>query len=231
MGLKFTVFKFEEEISTKVSLFLLLPLQICKHHYSIVPVYAENAPERLPCHEFLMGLLIRALRFMSLILPWLLVIPFNAYCFSLRPWDKESVFVNHRVFELPLKFPGLFYTAKVVCSITHMVFLRLILEELIRIHPELLHRVVILENVLRQRDFTGILLLLGNYLFILCDWWHDQLLRLPFFHIFERGPLALAFVPRNTPLCNFGAIRRFLFFLNDNTFAVSLNSPLLHRAP
>lgn len=178
-----------------------------------------------------MGLLMRALRFMSLILPWLLVIPFNAYCSSLRPWDKESVFVNHRVFELPLKFPGLFYTVKIVSSITHMVVLRLILEELIRTHPELLRRVIILENALRQRDFTGIVLVLANYLHILCDWWHDQLLHLPFFHIFERGPLALAFVPRNTPLRNFGAIRRFLFLLNDNTFAVSLNSVLLLRAP
>ncbi|XP_010432679.1 PREDICTED: probable E3 ubiquitin ligase SUD1 [Camelina sativa] len=44
--------------------------EICKRRYSTVPIYSENAPEKLSCHEFLMGLLLRALRFMTWILPW-----------------------------------------------------------------------------------------------------------------------------------------------------------------
>ncbi|XP_023635091.1 probable E3 ubiquitin ligase SUD1 [Capsella rubella] len=157
--------------------------EICKRRYSIVPVYSENAPERLSYHEFLMGLLLRALRFMAWILPWILMIPFNAYCFSLLPCDKED-FVNHTVFELSLKFPGLFYTAEIVFSTTFMVVLVEIMKELLRIHPEFLRLMIILDNALNDRDVTGILLLLANHFHILCDWWHDQLLHLPFLHIF-----------------------------------------------
>lgn len=171
---------------------------------------------------------------MTLILPWILLIPFNAYCFSFRPWDRESVFVSQTVFELSLKFPGLLYTAEILSSTTRMVVHMEIIGELLRRHPELLRRVFILENGLRDRDVTGIVLLLANHVRILCDWWHDQLLHLPFLHIFQRGPLALAFVPRNTPLHQLGAIRRFFSLLNDNTFAVSLSlslyiQSLLHK--
>ncbi|KAG7540634.1 Zinc finger RING-CH-type [Arabidopsis thaliana x Arabidopsis arenosa] len=194
--------------------------EICKHRYSIVPVYSENAPERLPWHEFLMGLLMRALRFMNLMLPWVFMIPFNAYCSSFRPWDREGVFVNQTVFELSLKFPGLFYTAEIVSSTTDMVVQMEIIRVLLRRHPEFLRHMIILENGLKDIDVTGIVLLLANHLHILCDWWHDQLLHLPFLHIIQRGPLALAFVPRNTPLHQFGAIRRFFSLLSDNTFAV-----------
>ncbi|XP_010447358.1 PREDICTED: probable E3 ubiquitin ligase SUD1 [Camelina sativa] len=194
--------------------------EICKRRYSTVPIYSENAPERLSCHEFLMGLLLRALRFMTWILPWVLMIPFNAYCFSFLPLDKETEFVNQTVLELSLKFPGLFYTAEIVFDITFMVVSMEIMEEILRRHPELLRLMIILENGLRDRDVTGVLLLLGNHLHILNDWWHDQLLHLPFLHIFQRGPLPLVFVPRNTPLHQFGSIRRVFFLFNDDTFAV-----------
>jgi E3 ubiquitin-protein ligase MARCH6 len=162
----------------------------------------------------------RALRFMNLILPWILMMPFNAYCFSFRPWGRESEFVNQTVFELSLRFPGLFYTAQIVSSATEMVVQMETIRVLLRRHPEFLRRMIILENGLKDRDVTGIVLLLANHLQILCDWWHDQLLQLPFLHIFQRGPLALAFVPRNTPLHQFGAIRRVFSLLSDNTFAV-----------
>ncbi|KFK29881.1 hypothetical protein AALP_AA7G191200 [Arabis alpina] len=189
--------------------------EICKRSYSIVPVYSENAPERLPYHEFLMGLLMKSLRFMNLILPWLLVIPFHSYILSFIPWDTDL-----EELELSSSFLGFIYTIEIVCGITDLVVLRVIIEELVRMQPELLHRVNFVGNGLRHRVVTGIVLWLWNYMRILCDWWHDQLLRLSFFRIFDGGPLALAFVPRNTQLHELGAIRRFLFFLDDNTFAV-----------
>ncbi|VVB10643.1 unnamed protein product [Arabis nemorensis] len=191
--------------------------EICKRSYSIVPVYSDNAPERLPCHEFLMGMLLRAFRFMNLIFPWVLVIPFHSYCSSFIHWDKGT---DLEEFELSSGFLGLIYTFKTVCDITNLVVLRVAMEELVRIQPELVNRVVFIGNDLRHRGVTGIVLVLVNYMRILCDWWHDQLLQLSFFRIFDRGPLALAFVPRNTQLHELGAIRRFLFFLDDNTFAV-----------
>lgn len=158
---------------------------------------------------------------MSLILPWVLVIPFNAYCFSFLPQDEDT---DLEELGLSSSFLGLIYTVEIVFNMTFIVVLRVTIQEIVRIQPELLLRVVFIENGLRQRGATGIVLVLANYMRILCDWWHDQLLRLPFFQIFVRGPLALAFVPRNTQLRELGAIRRFLFFLDDNTFAVSLNS-------
>jgi E3 ubiquitin-protein ligase DOA10 len=41
---------------------LLLALQVCKHKFSFTPVYASNAPSKLPWHEVLLGACKRALR-------------------------------------------------------------------------------------------------------------------------------------------------------------------------
>ncbi|CAN6911692.1 unnamed protein product [Brassica oleracea] len=186
---------------------------ICKRSYSIVPVYSDNAPERLPCQELLKSLLLRAFRFMTLILPWLLAITFHSHCM----FFLES----KRVFELSCFFLGLLYTVEIVTEITFIVVLRVVYEELVRTEHELLRRVHLIANGLRHKGVTRVLLVLWKYMRVLCDWWHDQLLQLPFFHdMFMRGPLALAFVPRNTQLDEFGSIRRFLFFLDDNTFSV-----------
>ncbi|KAG2249902.1 hypothetical protein Bca52824_089530 [Brassica carinata] len=201
----------------------LLPLQICKRSYSIVPVYSDNAPERLPCQEFLKSVLLRAFRFMTLILPWLLAVAFHSHCMFFLLADMETEFENKIAFELSCFFLGLLYTVEIVTEITYIVVLRVIYEEIARTEPELLRPVHLIANGLRHKGVTKILLVLWKYMRILCDWWHDQLLqKLPFFHhVFMRGPLALAFVvPRNTLLDEFGSIRRFLFFLDDNTFAV-----------
>ncbi|KAF3529745.1 hypothetical protein DY000_02036769 [Brassica cretica] len=150
---------------------------------------------------------------MTLILPWLLAITFHSYCM----FFLES----KRVFELSCFFLGLLYTVEIVTEITFIVVLRVGYEELVRTEHELLRRVHLIANGLRHKGVTRVLLVLWKYMRVLCDWWHDQLLQLPFFHdMFMRGPLALAFVPRNTQLDEFGSIRRFLFFLDDNTFSV-----------
>lgn len=62
---------------------------------------------------------------------------------------------------------------------------------------------------------AGPALVLCKYMRILCDWWHDHLIRRRFFHAIMFGPR------RNAQLDEFGAIRRFLFLLDDNAFAVS----------
>ncbi|RID77632.1 hypothetical protein BRARA_A00526 [Brassica rapa] len=196
--------------------------EICKRSYSIVPVYSDNAPEKLPCQELLMSLLLRAFRFMTLILPWLLAIAFHSHCMFLLLADMETEFhESKRVFKLSCFFLGLLYTVEIVTEITFIVVLRVVYEELVRTEHELLRTVHLIANGLRHKGVTRVLIVLWKYMRILCDWWHDQLLQLPFFHdMFMRGPLALAFVPRNTQLHEFGAIRRFLFFLDDNTLAV-----------
>lgn len=38
----------------------LYHLQVCKHKFSFTPVYAKDAPSRLPWHELAVGLLKRA---------------------------------------------------------------------------------------------------------------------------------------------------------------------------
>ncbi|KAJ4913740.1 RING/FYVE/PHD zinc finger superfamily protein [Raphanus sativus] len=195
--------------------------EICKRSYSIIPVYSDNAPERLSSEELLKSVLLRAFRFMALILPWLLAIAFHSHCMLFLLADMETEFENKRVFELSCFFLGLLYTVEIVTEITFIVVLRVIYEEIARTEPELLNHVHLIANGLRHKGATRVLLVLWKYMRILCDWWHDQLLRLSFFHdMFMRGPLALAFVPRNTQLDEFGSIRRFLFFLDDNTFAV-----------
>ncbi|KAJ4872624.1 RING/FYVE/PHD zinc finger superfamily protein [Raphanus sativus] len=55
---------------------------------------------------------------------------------------------------------------------------------------------------------------------ILCDWWHDFLTRCGFFHAIFVERLEEMIRPRNPQLREFGAIRRFLFLLDDNVFAV-----------
>lgn len=56
---------------------------------------------------------------------------------------------------------------------------------------------------------------------ILCDWWHDCLTRRGFFHAVLVEPREAVIRLRNPQLNEFGAVRRFLFLLDDNSFAVS----------
>ncbi|XP_076956301.1 putative E3 ubiquitin ligase SUD1 [Bidens hawaiensis] len=60
--------------------------EVCKHPFSFSPVYAENAPGRLPFQEFVIGIAMKAysvmqffIRFMFVISTWLIVIPFITF--------------------------------------------------------------------------------------------------------------------------------------------------------
>lgn len=61
-------------------------MQVCKHAFAFSPVYAENAPSRLPFQELLLGMALKAargmrffLRLMFVLSVWLLFIPFTTF--------------------------------------------------------------------------------------------------------------------------------------------------------
>ncbi|TXG54260.1 hypothetical protein EZV62_019516 [Acer yangbiense] len=60
--------------------------EVCRHAFSFYPVYAENAPARLPFQEFIVGMATKAchvlqfyLRLSFVLLVWLLLIPFITF--------------------------------------------------------------------------------------------------------------------------------------------------------
>ncbi|KAK8940151.1 hypothetical protein KSP40_PGU017504 [Platanthera guangdongensis] len=60
--------------------------EVCKHVFSFSPLYAENAPSRLPFREFLIGMTMKAchvlqffLRLAFVLSVWLLIIPFITF--------------------------------------------------------------------------------------------------------------------------------------------------------
>lgn len=77
---------------------------MCKHAFSFSPVYAENAPARLPFQEFMVGMAMKAchvlqffLRLSFVLSVWLLIIPFITF------WIWRLAFVRsfgeaHRLF-------------------------------------------------------------------------------------------------------------------------------------
>ncbi|XP_024029004.1 probable E3 ubiquitin ligase SUD1 isoform X3 [Morus notabilis] len=78
--------------------------EVCKHAFSFSPVYAENAPSRLPFQEFVVGMAMKAchvlqffLRLSFVLSVWLLIIPFITF------WIWRLAFVRsfgeaHRLF-------------------------------------------------------------------------------------------------------------------------------------
>ncbi|CAH8378016.1 unnamed protein product [Eruca vesicaria subsp. sativa] len=111
--------------------------EICRRSYSFVPVYSENAPERLPWHEFLRGLSRRSLR----VAAYVFVSLFNAFCFSLHPWGRRMAIENQRVFQVSEMFAfllaGSFYNAMIAYLWIMMVVLRPLLKDILRLLREI----------------------------------------------------------------------------------------------
>ncbi|CAA7017089.1 unnamed protein product [Microthlaspi erraticum] len=185
--------------------------EVCGRSYSIVPVYSEDAPERLPCNEFLIGVLLRVARFMKLMFPWIVVILFNSYCNSLHPWGQEIVAEFQRGFWIFRKFAslwaGLSYSCLIWCFMAVITIIRMIFGDLnVRRNADA-------ENFIRNGVEQGAVQVLWKYMKILCDWYFHILIH------FLGPPNRLILVPPNAPLDEFGVIRRLLFFLHDDAFA------------
>lgn len=152
---------------------------------------------------------------------WGFVILFNAYCYSLHPWGREVAIENQRVFRVSEKFAsllaGCIYSGFIGYLMAMMVLLRFIVDHLFGLY---------LVNGLGYGVVARFGVVLWKYMGILSDWWHDHLIRFRFFHTVMVGPRELVILPRNARLHEFGAIRSFLFFLDDNSFAVSSNTRL-----
>ncbi|ESQ49371.1 hypothetical protein EUTSA_v10022280mg, partial [Eutrema salsugineum] len=117
--------------------------EVCGRSYSIVPVYSENAPDRLPCNEFVIWLLLRAARYMKSIVPWILVILFNAYFNLLHP-------------------------ILIVCFLTIITVIRIEVGDV-----DVRRFIVGFgaENGLQQGVIGGVVQVLWKYMKILCDWY------------------------------------------------------------
>ncbi|RID77635.1 hypothetical protein BRARA_A00527 [Brassica rapa] len=190
--------------------------EVCRRSYSFVPVYSENAPERLPWHEFVRGLSLRALR----VAAYVFVFLFNAFCFSLHPWGRSTAIENQRVFRVSEKFAlllaGFLYNGWIAYIMTMMAVLKLAAEDISR----LVHREIHGENEQGRVGGGGVACVFWKSVGILCDWWHDCLTRRGFFHAVLVEPREAVIRLRNPQLNEFGAVRRFLFLLDDNSFAV-----------
>ncbi|KAI3753117.1 hypothetical protein L2E82_25162 [Cichorium intybus] len=81
--------------------------EVCKHPFSFSPVYAENAPARLPFQEFVIGMAMKAchvlqffLRLTFVLSVWLLIIPFITFwiwrlSFVRSFGEAQRLFLNH----------------------------------------------------------------------------------------------------------------------------------------
>ncbi|CAA7017088.1 unnamed protein product [Microthlaspi erraticum] len=192
--------------------------EVCGRSYSIVPVYSENAPERLPCNEFLIEVLLRAARYMKLMFPWIVVILFNSYCNSLHPWGQEIVAEFQRGFWISGKFAslwgGLIYSILIVCFMAFITSIRMKFGDLnIRRIVDGFRADNFTRNGLQQGVIGGVLQVLWKYFKILCDWYIHKLIH------FLQPPNRRVLVPPNAPLDEFGVIRNLLFFLHDDAFA------------
>ncbi|CAG7877882.1 unnamed protein product [Brassica rapa] len=179
--------------------------EVCGRSYSFVPVYSENAPERLPCDEFLIGVLSRAGRYLKLIVAWIVVILFNVFCIALHPLGQEYVAGSQRVFmsrKLAFLWATLLYSTVIASSMLILTTIRIQVGDL---------------GGGRGDSFFGnggVLHLLSKYMKILCDWYFHKLIH------FLGQPPRLIFLPPEAPLHEFGVVRRVLFFLDDDAFAV-----------
>ncbi|KAJ9551797.1 hypothetical protein OSB04_015842 [Centaurea solstitialis] len=84
-----------------------LTFQVCKHPFSFSPVYAENAPTRLPFQEFVVGMAMKAchvlqffLRLSFVLSVWLLIIPFITFwiwrfSFVRNYGEAQGLFLSH----------------------------------------------------------------------------------------------------------------------------------------
>uniref|UniRef100_A0A5B6Z9F5 RING-type E3 ubiquitin transferase n=1 Tax=Davidia involucrata TaxID=16924 RepID=A0A5B6Z9F5_DAVIN len=81
--------------------------EVCKHAFSFSPVYAENAPARLPFQEFVVGMAMKAchvlqffLRLSFVLSVWLLIIPFITFwiwrlTFVRSFGEAQKLFLSH----------------------------------------------------------------------------------------------------------------------------------------
>ncbi|KAF8404991.1 hypothetical protein HHK36_009886 [Tetracentron sinense] len=81
--------------------------EVCKHAFSFSPVYAENAPARLPFQEFVVGMAMKAchvlqffLRLAFVLSVWLLIIPFITFwiwrlAFVRSLSEAQRLFLSH----------------------------------------------------------------------------------------------------------------------------------------
>lgn len=81
--------------------------EVCKHAFSFSPVYAENAPARLPFQEFVVGMAMKAchvlqflLRLAFVLSVWLLIIPFITFwiwrlTFVRSFGEAQRLFLSH----------------------------------------------------------------------------------------------------------------------------------------
>ncbi|KAI3916003.1 hypothetical protein MKW98_004444 [Papaver atlanticum] len=81
--------------------------EVCKHPFSFSPVYAENAPARLPFQEFVVGMAMKTghvmqffLRLAFVLFVWLLIIPFITFwiwrlAFVRSLGEAQRLFMSH----------------------------------------------------------------------------------------------------------------------------------------
>ncbi|XP_062101932.1 probable E3 ubiquitin ligase SUD1 isoform X3 [Humulus lupulus] len=163
--------------------------EVCKHEYSYAPVYASDAPARLPPQEFVIGLaaklfhLLRIFRhFVYLLVIWLLAIPFVTH------WIWEFAFFKG-FSEFKILFTSHLTVAAIFADCMHgfllslgmayiflgIAFIRIsFLQEPIGA-PGLANRILagneIAENAGRRQGVPDVLQLIKRIVAFLFNWW------------------------------------------------------------
>ncbi|KAJ0249645.1 hypothetical protein HA466_0151080 [Hirschfeldia incana] len=182
--------------------------EVCGRSYSYVPVYSDNAPERLPCNEFLIEVLLRAARYTKFILPWIAVILLNTYFFSFHPMALELAAARSQRSsdsssmsgKLAYWYPGLFYTIIMVSFMTMTTLIRMEIGDL--------------DVDVDVRRFGRVVEVLWKHMTILCVWYYRKLNNV------LGQPRRQIVLPQNAEIHEFGVIRELLFFLDDDAFAL-----------
>lgn len=115
---------------------------------------------------------------------------------------------------------GLLYSTLIVCLMSIITIIRVEVGDLnVRRFLAGVHA----GNGLQQGVIGGFMQVLWKYMKILCDWYFHKLIH------FLGPPRRLILVPPNPPLHEFGVLRRLLFFLDDDAFAVSPKFLFVHQ--
>ncbi|XP_019056949.1 PREDICTED: probable E3 ubiquitin ligase SUD1 isoform X1 [Tarenaya hassleriana] len=193
--------------------------EICRHRFSFAPVYLDNAPNRLTLTEFMIGL---GTRVFNLVKPWVLfflawfvVIPLSTYWIIRLALGKAATDKTERYFMTKLSVPWIASASVLGGCYCSWIALLMVGISIVRASTVWLDGILAplpAEIIIQIQGLVGVPeTIFWRHTRILCDWWY-QFIDLPL------GPQA-AFV-RNAPLHEFEAIRRFLFFLDDNVFVV-----------
>lgn len=172
-------------------------MQVCKHAFSFAPIYAENAPARLPPQEFALGIAVKVFRLLGLLkrfaylcFVWLLVVPFITHWLwelsFIRSFGQvPSVFLSHLTGSVIFAdcVHGFVLSLGIAYIFLGVTSIKIVLLQEARGAPALANRLVVLVPDGNQQDAGGghgifrVLNVIKRHVLFLIGWWEVLLAR------------------------------------------------------